>query len=477
VRFKPTLSLLFFLALTGLVASIAKADLPYVVGTMTLTAISNYSKLEFPTDPTAGTALRPNVYAGTANSAVCPNSNLLCDSCAAGPPAGFTGNLYPCNSTAVYPALKLHIEMKTTSTTAYTSIDVTYKVGAGTATNPSGGYTYDVGNKILTMDIPWSELCTAMGGTSTCTNLTSGSQTISFGLGLGSATPVDKIDLQIIVSGIDSSNAGPVYSEACDAGGAGIPATPTPAAGVYGTCYYKAMRGDGKVYIDPIISLTGYPTFQSGIAYGGIAVFYAADTPDNIKTQTASRADFNIPTAGTAVADNRVTGLSNGTKYCFVVANKDVAGNVFYYLPTTATNSPSTTTFIDPNIICATPDTVVGLLDDKSCFIATAAFGSQMAPEVETFRKFRNQFLLPSTWGRGFVKTYYKLSPPLADFIARHDTLRAAARGFLWPLLFFAKISLEWGILWSSLAAAALVFMLWEALRRLRALQQQRKTS
>ena len=183
------------------------------------------------------------------------------------------------------------------------------------------------------------------------------------------------------------------------------------------------------------------------------------------RTQTASRADFDIPTSGTSVTDNRVKGLSNGTEYCFIVANKDIAGNVFYYLPTVATNSPSGTTFLDPNIVCATPDTVVGLLDDKSCFIATAAFGSQMAPEVETFRKFRNHFLLTNSWGRGFVKTYYKLSPPLADFIARHDTLRAAARGVLWPLLLFAKLSLEWGILWTALAAAILTMLLLEAFR------------
>jgi hypothetical protein len=68
---------------------------------------------------------------------------------------------------------------------------------------------------------------------------------------------------------------------------------------------------------------------------------------------------------------------------------------------------------------------------DFRCFIATAAYGSPLHKDVRLFRHFRDTVLLTSSWGRSLVDLYYEYSPPAADFIARHDTLRAAVRGVL----------------------------------------------
>ena len=70
------------------------------------------------------------------------------------------------------------------------------------------------------------------------------------------------------------------------------------------------------------------------------------------------------------------------------------------------------------------------------CFIATAAFGSYMHPQVKILRDFRDHSLLTNAPGRSFVALYYRISPPLADFIARHELLRGVVRVALGPVIF-----------------------------------------
>jgi len=65
------------------------------------------------------------------------------------------------------------------------------------------------------------------------------------------------------------------------------------------------------------------------------------------------------------------------------------------------------------------------------CFIATAAYGTETAAELDILRDFRDQVLLKNTLGSRFVEAYYKLSPPVADFIAKNDFLRAVVREVL----------------------------------------------
>jgi subtilisin family serine protease len=69
------------------------------------------------------------------------------------------------------------------------------------------------------------------------------------------------------------------------------------------------------------------------------------------------------------------------------------------------------------------------------CFIATAAYGTIMHSHVQALRRFRDNYLLTSLPGRAFVDLYYKYSPPIADTISKSDSLRAATRVMLMPLV------------------------------------------
>jgi hypothetical protein len=62
------------------------------------------------------------------------------------------------------------------------------------------------------------------------------------------------------------------------------------------------------------------------------------------------------------------------------------------------------------------------------CFIATAAFGSSGAPDIVVLRGFRDEVLIRSLIGRGFISIYYRYSPKVADYIAMHKSLRWLVR-------------------------------------------------
>jgi len=73
---------------------------------------------------------------------------------------------------------------------------------------------------------------------------------------------------------------------------------------------------------------------------------------------------------------------------------------------------------------------------DCGCFIATAAYGTDTAQEINTLREFRDEVLIPNSLGSELVHFYYKTSPPIADFISRHEVLRTIVReGFLRPIV------------------------------------------
>jgi M6 family metalloprotease-like protein len=69
------------------------------------------------------------------------------------------------------------------------------------------------------------------------------------------------------------------------------------------------------------------------------------------------------------------------------------------------------------------------------CFIATAAYGSVMEPEVQLLRDYRDRYLKTRAWGRLLLRLYYKISPAPAAFIADRPALKGFVRAALHPIV------------------------------------------
>ena len=108
------------------------------------------------------------------------------------------------------------------------------------------------------------------------------------------------------------------------------------------------------------------------------------------------------------------------------------------------------------------------------CLVATAAYGTEMAPQVQALREFRDTAVLQSAAGAAlmsaFNTAYYAVSPQIADLEREHPAFRDAVRALIAPLLYLAHAaslaepgSLGVDVLAYGAAAAAVAVALYAA--------------
>ena len=77
--------------------------------------------------------------------------------------------------------------------------------------------------------------------------------------------------------------------------------------------------------------------------------------------------------------------------------------------------------------------------DGGGCLIATAAFGTEMAPQIQQLRELRDDVLLQTGTGQtfmtGFNQLYYSFSPAVADLEREHPAFRELVRVTITPLV------------------------------------------
>ncbi len=76
------------------------------------------------------------------------------------------------------------------------------------------------------------------------------------------------------------------------------------------------------------------------------------------------------------------------------------------------------------------------------CFVATAAYGTPMADDIQVLRRFRDERLMQTRLGRAVVSAYYAVGPYLAAQIATSELEREWTRNLLQPVVWLARKSL-----------------------------------
>lgn len=403
------------------------------------------------TDESGGVSL----YGGIAGTCASPSTGSTCNTCTntATPAVG-------CNPASVHSTLQIGITVTTGAAvtnravkvyTGTSGFDSAVQIGTNGTLTAAASATVTVP---VTFD--WGDICDADGNFDGACNPAS---TPTTGLSFDSSRKIF-VGIDADGDGMEESETTsfPIYLHHIDTTQAAINQQAVCVSQdntKFGACgFVLDVGGDEKLFMRDLILSSSTPLVPSGAPeWYGVAFFSQDQTgqalnPANVSTASSDPIIKTYDTTDYSI-DATLNGFENYRDYCLIMGNINKAQNIFY-LTTGGTVAEN----------CGQPSEVVGLLDDKSCFISTAAFGSDMAKEVETFRQFRNHFLIPYDFGRELVKAYYQYSPPAAKFIAQSEVLRFAARVMLYPFYFFSLLSLKFGFLYALLGLVMTILFL-----------------
>lgn len=396
---------------------------------------------------TSGT--NPIIYGGLAGFGVtaCTSADGLtpCDGCASAP------GLQICNRSRIDSSLRLRITFTSDTATGrpilmYDTTTVEIEASSVSKGSPA------------TIDTTWGNICTYIPNSGPGCRTTAQSMTGTFKIGIDAnsdgtiGTGDDSGTVQIIV--LDPDPTGTTdYDQITHCSDNASLTPPKP-----GICGFTAYPGDKKIYFDEVEAGAGFPTTAMGTlqkvnVYYSATGFITSPAGADYKQLTIEQTD-----TGYDVVNKIVDGLSNAQDHYFRVSVLDPAGNELFFTSDTSifANCGVTPPAVPTRpfdgtaggTLCpfaATPDEVVGLLTkDFNCFIATAAFGSNMNRVVQDLRHFRNRVLLPSAWGRKFVSWYYSWSPPAAAWLNEHPILKPFIRILLIPIWMGSLAAMWW---------------------------------
>ena len=183
------------------------------------------------------------------------------------------------------------------------------------------------------------------------------------------------------------------------------------------------------------ISIAQGASGTSTITIGSLNGFSSAVALSNSWVGSApSGVNVNIPgpvtppSGSTATSTLTVSAASGSSLGSFTLSIIGTSGAL--------THSVNVGIMITPAATTSSSSTTPGA---PKCLIATATYGSELAPEVQLLRNFRDNSILKTTAGSNFMLAfntwYYSFSPYVANYITTHSFERTIMKGVLYPLI------------------------------------------
>ena len=208
--------------------------------------------------------------------------------------------------------------------------------------------------------------------------------------------------------------------------------TITPSTGTY-----YAVSSTSGGYAFPIATSGTITITASGSGLGSISKTVSL-TDANIKLDFTLQ-DHSTSMTTTSSSETQATTSSSETQATTSTSETQTTIVGTFVQSPTSTTSIVSTAETTTNVALSLP------LSPPHCVIATATFGSVLAPEVVYMRYVRDQLIGSTPSGRTLIEAfntfYYAWSPAVAEVIAGNGLLRAIFRIILLPLVGIVHVS------------------------------------
>lgn len=176
---------------------------------------------------------------------------------------------------------------------------------------------------------------------------------------------------------------------------------------------------------------TGATTaITTGSSQTGIATTPTTATQTTTKSSTGNASSSTVHTDLTTSTTTSVTSSA---------ITQTVSGSTSYQTTQTTSTLSSSSSAITNQITETRTGITTIPLPPMRCIIATAAFGSELSPEIQFLRTFRDEIVMSTFGGRTFITVfnaaYYSFSPPIAGLIMNYPLVAHVVRVFLYPLI------------------------------------------
>jgi streptogramin lyase len=166
-------------------------------------------------------------------------------------------------------------------------------------------------------------------------------------------------------------------------------------------------------------------------------------------TTTVTSTSTTTSTSSTTTTTTTSTTYTS-TSYSPTVTTPVTVGTTSMYSSTTTTTTTSTATQTSAVLLTTTTTTVATATvtpAGRACVIASVAYGSELAPEVQFLRGFRDGPVVATFAGAQFMSVfnafYYSFSPKVAEVVAGNPVLQPITRALIYPLLGSLRLAAE----------------------------------
>jgi len=187
-------------------------------------------------------------------------------------------------------------------------------------------------------------------------------------------------------------------------------------------------------------------------------------TTSTTLTTTTVTSTTTTTSSSTTTTTTTTSTTYTSTSYSPTITTPTTFGTLSTYSTTTTTTTTPTVSLTSQVLTFTTTTTTVVVTATpaaRACVIASVAYGSELAPDIQFLRGFRDGLVTSTFAGAQFMNAfnafYYSFSPGVAELVAGSPLLQSVVRALIYPLLASLRLAAHLGQLYPEASQSMIV--------------------